>query len=324
MSELISVIIPVYNAEAYLPRCLEAVSAQTYDNLEIILVDDGSTDGSPRICADFAARDRRARVIRQENLGLWAARNTGQDAAQGAYLFFPDSDDYFHRDLLRLLYEAINGDPGYNLAIVGRKVTWSTEEDTTSPVTTVLSEWSQQRLMETLLTEEGDSCCVYMWNKLFRRSLIDDLRTRRYLRSQDLDFNLRTFLRLDKAIIIENELYFWLQHEGSLIRAPEAWDIYYECRTDIFYRNAIALSDANKQYRSLLLRKLYRRMVFWRHRNWNIPKRASVTQTCRQYTNKTWKAYLFSPGIPIYEKLGILTLLSCPRIAHQILKASGN
>lgn len=324
MPELISVIIPVYDSEVYLPRCLEAVSAQTYDNLEIILVDDGSTDSSSQICAGFAARDRRARVIRQENQGLWAARNTGQDAARGAYLFFPDSDDYFHQDLLRLLYEAINGGPGYDLAIVGRKVTWSGDEDTTSPVTPILTEWSQHRLMETLLTEKGDDCCVYMWNKLFRRSLIDDIRTRRYLRSQDFDFNLRTFLRLDKAIVIENELYYWLQHEGSLIRAPGAWDIYYECRTDIFYRNAMALSGANKQYRPLLLRKLYRRMVFWKHRKWNSPERASVTQTCRQYTKETWKSYLFCPDIPLYEKTGLLTLLFCPWLAHQILKASGN
>ena len=324
MPELISVIIPVYNAEAYLPRCLEAVSAQTYDNLEIILVDDGSTDGSSRTCADFAARDNRARVIRQENLGLWAARNTGQDAAKGAYLFFPDSDDYYHRDTLRLLYEAINSGPGYDLAIVGRKITWSTEEDTATTITPTLTEWSQRRLIETLLTETGDPCCVYMWNKLFRRSLIDDLRTRRYLRSQDLDFNLRTFFRLDKAIVIENELYYWLQHEGSLIRAPEAWDIYYECRTDIFYRNAMALSGSNGQFRPLLLRKLYRRMVFWKHRKWNTPERASITKTCRQYTKDTWKAYLLCPGIPFYEKVGILTLLCCPRLAHRIIKASGN
>lgn len=267
MSELISVIIPVYNAEAYLPRCLEAVSAQTYNNLEIILVDDGSTDGSPRICADFAAKDGRARVIRQENQGLWAARNTGQDAAHGEYLFFPDSDDYFHRDTLRLMYEAINCGPGYDLAIVGRKITWSTEENTTSPITPVLTEWSQRRLLETLLTEKGDPCCVYMWNKLFRRTLIDDLRTRRYLRSEDMDFNIRSFLRLDKAIVIENELYYWLKHDGSLTRAPEAMDIYYECLSDIFYRNALALPKECRQYRPLMLRRLYRRMVFWRHRN---------------------------------------------------------
>lgn len=324
MPELISVIIPVYNSETYLPRCLEAVSAQTYDYLEIILVDDGSTDGSFQICADFAARDGRARVIRQENQGLWAARNTGQDAAQGTYLFFPDSDDYFHRDILRLLYEAINSGPGYDLAIVNRKITWSEKEDVSFPVTPVWTEWSQQRLIETLLAEKEDANCVYMWNKLFRRTLIDDLRTRPYLRSQDLDFNIRTFLRLDKAIVIENELYYWRWHEGSLIKAPDARDIFYECRTDIFYRNALALPKDCAHFRSLLLRRLYRRMLFWRHRNWNTPRRTSVTQTCRQYTKDTWRAYLTSPGIPIYEKLSILTLTFCPKLAYRVLKASGN
>lgn len=324
MPELISVIIPVYNADAYLPRCLEAVSAQTYDNLEVILIDDGSTDGSPQICADFAAKDGRIRVIRQENQGLWAARNTGLNAAQGAYLFFPDSDDYFHRDLLRLLYEAINRTPGYDLAIVGRKITWNTEEDVSSAVSPVCTEWSQQRLIETLLAEKGDPCCVYMWNKLFRHSLIENLRFRHYLRSEDMDFNIRSFLLLDKAIVIENELYYWLKHEGSLTRAPEAIDIYYECLADIFYRNALALPEDSQQYRPLLLRRLYRRMVFWKHRNWNTPKRDSVTKICQQYTQDTRKAFLLSPGIPVFEKVGILTLLYCPRLTHRILKALGN
>ncbi len=108
MEELVSVIVPVYNIEAYLPHCLECIEAQTYKNLEIVLVDDGSTDGSGRICDEFAAKDPRARVIHQPNTGCWAASNAGQDAATGEYLWFPDGDDYFHKDIIRLMYEAIN------------------------------------------------------------------------------------------------------------------------------------------------------------------------------------------------------------------------
>ena len=96
--ELVSVIVPVYNIEDYLPRCLACIEMQTYRNLEIILVDDGSTDGSGRICDEFAAKDSRVRVIHHpENIGLWAARNTGQDAATGDYLWFPDGADYSSR-----------------------------------------------------------------------------------------------------------------------------------------------------------------------------------------------------------------------------------
>ncbi len=100
---LISVIVPVYNVEAYLPRCLDSIANQTYRNLDIILVDDGSTGGSGMLCDEYAARDSRVRVIHQSNKGLWAARNAGQDAANGDFLFFPDADDYFHYDMIRLM-----------------------------------------------------------------------------------------------------------------------------------------------------------------------------------------------------------------------------
>ena len=90
----ISVIIPVYNAEKYLKRCVDSVREQTYGNLEIILVDDGSPDGCPQMCDTFAAEDDRIKVIHKENAGVAAARNTGLAAAGGEYLTFVDSDDY--------------------------------------------------------------------------------------------------------------------------------------------------------------------------------------------------------------------------------------
>ena len=79
MGELISIIVPVYNVRQYLTRCLESIAHQSYCNLDIVLVDDGSTDGSGDVCDEFANQDERVRVIHQENMGLWAARNTGQD-----------------------------------------------------------------------------------------------------------------------------------------------------------------------------------------------------------------------------------------------------
>ena len=102
---MISVIVPVYNVEKYLPRCLQAISEQSYRDLEILLVDDGSTDSSGKLCDAFAASDSRAKVIHQQNTGLWAARNAGQDAAHGDFLFFPDADDYFHQDTLQILLQ---------------------------------------------------------------------------------------------------------------------------------------------------------------------------------------------------------------------------
>ena len=105
---LISLVVSVHNIEDRLPKCLESISSQTYRHLEIILIDDGSTDGSGRICDEFASTDSRARVIHQQNRGLWAVRNRGLLESEGEYLIFPDGDDYFHKDYIRLMYESIN------------------------------------------------------------------------------------------------------------------------------------------------------------------------------------------------------------------------
>ena len=94
MGELISVIIPIYNVEAYLDECIASVIAQTYSNLEIILVDDGSPDNCPQMCDEWAAKDSRIRVIHKENGGLSDARNAGIDIATGEYIAFVDSDDW--------------------------------------------------------------------------------------------------------------------------------------------------------------------------------------------------------------------------------------
>lgn len=104
---LISVVIPVYNIEEYLERCVNSVCTQTYENLEILLVDDGSTDGSGRLCDELSGKDERIRVFHKQNGGSSSARNLGISQARGEYVGFVDSDDYISRDMYTLLYEAI-------------------------------------------------------------------------------------------------------------------------------------------------------------------------------------------------------------------------
>lgn len=104
MQSLISVIIPVYNVQEYLEKCIESVLNQTYKNLEIILVDDGSTDNSPVICDDFAKQDKRVKVIHQTNHGVSNARNAGLNASTGNYIFWIDSDDYIKENCIEKLY----------------------------------------------------------------------------------------------------------------------------------------------------------------------------------------------------------------------------
>ena len=96
----ISIIVPIYNSERYLRECIESVIGQSFADMELVLVDDGSTDSSPDICSEYAAVDGRIKVVTQPNGGLSAARNKGIDAASGEYLFFIDSDDTIHHDAL--------------------------------------------------------------------------------------------------------------------------------------------------------------------------------------------------------------------------------
>ena len=107
MGDLISIIIPVYNAEKYLYKCLESVCGQTYQQLEIILVDDGSTDSSGHICDEWAEKDERIGVIHKQNGGVSAARNDGLKASTGAYIGFVDSDDWIDPKMYEKAYEAI-------------------------------------------------------------------------------------------------------------------------------------------------------------------------------------------------------------------------
>ena len=106
-NDLISVVIPVYNVEQYLPKCIESIMNQTYKNLEIILVNDGSTDGSQKICEEYKSIDNRIKIINKENGGLSDARNVGIDNSSGNYITFIDSDDYIDDDYVYTLYKSL-------------------------------------------------------------------------------------------------------------------------------------------------------------------------------------------------------------------------
>ena len=322
--EVISVIVPIFNIEKYLPGCLESIAGQTYRNLEIILVDDGSTDGSGRICDDYARKDPRARVIHQQNRGLWAARNAGQEEATGDYLFFPDGDDYFHQDLLKILYEAINLEPESDLAMAREKRVWGYDQDVSSPIEPKITVQDRDALISNLLAKGDDRFYVFMWNKLYRRRLIEGIRSRDYVRSQDYDFNIRAFLTAKSAVLIENDLYFWMQHRDSLTTAPASMEMMYCCRSGILYRNYLDLSEENRKYSSSFLSRLYKTMVLWKGYSVKSDSRKTVSQQCRKYERSTWRAYLFTGFRGFLERASCLFLLHSPHITHMLMKVTRN
>ena len=324
---LVSVIVPVYNVEDYLPRCLSAISEQTYHNLEIILVDDGSTDGSGAICDQFAGLDSRARVIHQPNTGLWAARNAGHDAAKGEYLFFPDADDFFSRDLISVLFNAINCGDGYDLAICRMRMTDADTplEDIPSLGEIRMTEKSQDDLFGDLFArDEGDQYAIFMWNKLFRASFVKDFRTRDYARSQDKDYMIRLFFKLDKAVLVENRLYYWVQRKGSLSREQVAWYLFHGCRARICYSNLMTLPEEGRRFSHYLLDELYVRMLFWRSVAWDKPERNTVVLECTEMLKNTKRDYRRCREIPLWKRIVCLLLARHPRLTYWLREVSNN
>ena len=216
---LVTVVVSVYNIEALLPRCLDCISAQTYRDLEILLIDDGSTDGSGRLCDAFAATDPRARVIHQENRGLWAVRNRGLAEAKGEYLVFPDGDDYFHKDYIFWLVQAINwGGKKYPMAICDHIQTMTGREDTTSDSTPSFEVLDQSFLLDRIICFPD---CMYAewganWNKIYRKSILPDSFQKPYPRCQDFDSNLRVFFLTEQAVYVHKVLYYWFQWPGRM------------------------------------------------------------------------------------------------------------
>lgn len=166
---MISIIVPVYNAEQYLHRCIDSILAQSYTHFELLLIDDGSKDASGDICDEYAAKDTRVRVFHKENGGVSSARNLGLDNAQGDYITFCDADDYVGTEWLAAYRDAIAGD--IDLAIQGYYVIdgRNTVEKLLQPHSGNSIE-AKRKLIESQFAQDT---YYYLWVKLFRRDLLE-------------------------------------------------------------------------------------------------------------------------------------------------------
>ena len=204
----ISVIVPVYNTAQFLPHCIESILSQSFTDFELLLIDDGSTDGSGKICDAYAEKDNRIRVIHHKsNIGLWAARNTGQDVATGEYLWFPDGDDYFHKDIVKIMYEAINqdlldGDGKYDLAIVRYKKTDCLNEDVSFEVKPSYINKAIEEIWSLYVHPESSISVRNVWCRLCRRDVVKDICADNYKYAQDCDFSAKLYLKKPRIILL--------------------------------------------------------------------------------------------------------------------------
>lgn len=214
---LISVIIPVFQVEQFLGHCIDSVLGQTHSNIEVILVDDGSTDDCGGICDSYELGDSRVIVIHQENRGLSAARNTGLDAARGEWITFVDSDDFVHPDMLARLLSNARSD-GAALAICGFQ---HVEDDRTPPASAHSDRSIQLSRTEAMraFLGESDTNMVVSWGKLYRRALFENIRFPVGRFHEDAFITHRAVWKANCISFTSEPLYFYRQRAGSITSA---------------------------------------------------------------------------------------------------------
>lgn len=208
---LISVIVPIYNVEDYLNRCVESIVNQTYKNLEIILVDDGSTDKCPQMCDNWAAKDNRIRVIHKENYGQASARNDALEIALGELIGFVDSDDYIDLDMYTSLYRIMRNN---DCDIVEcTKCDFSDNEKPDIKGSGAIILFNQEEAIKDFLKETHLKCTV--WNMLVKSEIAKRIRFDDGKTHEDILWPYRAYMKADKIVYLDKALYFYYQRSNS-------------------------------------------------------------------------------------------------------------
>lgn len=216
MNRLISIIVPVYNSEKYLNRCIDSLINQKYKNIEIILINDGSTDRSGEICNEYCEKDDRIITIHKKNEGVSSARNIGLEYANGDYIAFCDSDDWVEEDIYEILFNSLNSNNS-QLAFC-HFCTGKVIKTETNYSDTIIS---NEHAIKLILRDEKIG--GYLWNKLFSRSLIYGEKKLLFEKEihvlEDQLFVVKCIKKCDNVVFINKQLYHYEQNQGSALNS---------------------------------------------------------------------------------------------------------
>ncbi len=219
--ELVSVIVPVYNTEKYLERCISSITEQIYQNLEIILVDDGSTDNSLEICNEWSKKDKRIKVVHKENGGLSSARNAGIDASLGDYLVLVDSDDRIAKEMISKMYSAIrihDADLAICDFIKGTEDFYPFAEEETNEL--VSEEIDPLTALRSIYKDSYNAqMYVAAWGKLYKKELFNTVRYPEGKLFEDIYVTHRILYDCKRIAVVSNKLVYYYQHSESIMNS---------------------------------------------------------------------------------------------------------
>ena len=215
-TDLISIIVPIYNMELYLSKCIESIIKQSYDNIEILLVNDGSSDKSIEICKKYEKNDSRVRVINQKNCGVSSARNKGIDCSFGKYITFVDPDDYIEENMIERMYNVIE-EKKADVVICGNKNIDENGKITNADIKNKELDMSGIDGLKGLLAEDIYNCVS--WGKLYKKSVFSNNKFNCETKiCEDLEVLYKIFYKCKKIVYIPDKLYVWLSRKDSVTK----------------------------------------------------------------------------------------------------------
>lgn len=305
MSRLVSIIVPVYKVEQYLKRCMDSVLNQTYKNIEVILVNDGSPDNCPALCDEYAKIDSRVRVIHKENGGLSSARNVALDSVKGDYIFFVDSDDWLALYTLEVLNEYLEKD--YDMISFQR--TYLTEEKVVEKGEKNPKDMDVSQYIDASFLGRYD---FFVTTKIFKTEVFNNIRFLEGRNYEDLEIMHRLFLNMKKVVGLDYFLYYyWKGNEGAITNTITMKNIqdHYLSANEIYHASKKYLEDRGKDASNI---------VAW--------YKVEMSQLYIDYLKSTDKdAELFAKikSEIIKEKVNFNRLLKQPRYLKYILYKIG-
>ena len=285
----ISIIVPVYNVEQYLERCIESILAQTFTDFELILVDDGSTDLSKNICDNYKKIDNRVRVIHKKNEGVSKARNTGINISKGKYIQFIDSDDWIENDLLENILNRIKED---NSDIVFFGFNYENEDDELIKVKNCKGNeivYGYEQCLEKALKLYKEDLFGYTWCKLFKSSIIKEnniLFNTNVSYCEDEEFTCK-YYKYVKSVSIDKGIYYhyiyYFKNRCSLTTNRNDEDIYVR---DIVFSAWVDLLFKEDKYKLYLINKAYKNILFlFSNISWANLSQKDKVKECKKLIN---------------------------------------
>lgn len=313
MSEKISVIVPVYQVEKYVVNCIESICNQTYTNLEIILVDDGSKDKSGQICDSYSKKDSRIQVIHKINGGLSDARNYGIDRATGEYICFIDSDDMIAQNYIEKLFNLLKKENA-DIAICDYQEVYSKDEIKVGKEAKKICNFSSYEAIKELYNDNDNVKMVVTWNKLYKTALFSQIRFPVGKLHEDEFTTYKLFYNAKKIVVTNEKLYYYVKRDGSIMRQK-----YYLKRLDILNAYEERMNFFKEHHEEELYKLTFQHYCYTINVHYAcckiyLPQERKVQKQLIKKMRKNWLEFIQMPIIPIKSKISYSVTCLIPRL----------